>query len=85
MGSHPLQSSSEKLFTHRVRELFTATMITAITRPDMVVTIVSVNRNAKASYSVPFEGDLYTIKHRGGRIIGTIPVSVNGLYKVDHY
>ena len=52
--------------------------------PDMGVTIVSISQIAKAGYTVSFEGDSCKIKNRSGTIIGTIPATSNGLYKVDH-
>ena len=51
--------------------------------PDILVTIVSVNQITKAEYTVSFKANLCKIT-RGDRIIGTIPISVNRLYKVDH-
>ena len=49
----------------------------------MGITIVSINRITKAGYTVSFEGDSCKIKNQHGATIGTIPVSSNGLYKVD--
>ena len=51
--------------------------------PDMGVTIVSISRIAKAGYTVSFKGDSCKIKNCSGTIIGTIPATSNGLYKVD--
>jgi hypothetical protein len=55
----------------------------ALHAPDMGVTIVSINRITRAGYTVSFEGDSCKIKNKRGHIIGTIPASSNGLYKVD--
>ena len=55
----------------------------ALHTPDMGVTIVSISRIAKAGYAVSFEGDSCKIKNRSGAVIGTIPATSNGLYKVD--
>ena len=52
--------------------------------PDMGVTIVSVNRIAKAGYSVTFKGDVCTILDKRGQLIGVIRATQNGLYKVEH-
>jgi transposase InsO family protein len=49
----------------------------------MGVTIVSISRITKAGYTVSFEGDSCKIKNRRGVVIGTIPATSNGLYKVD--
>jgi hypothetical protein len=49
----------------------------------MGITIVSINRITKAGYAVSFEGNSCKIKNQRGATIGTIPVSSNGLYKVD--
>ena len=56
----------------------------ALHAPDMGITIVSINRITKAGYTVSFEGDSCKIKNQRGATIGTIPVSSNSLYKVDH-
>jgi hypothetical protein len=51
--------------------------------PDMGATIVSISRIAKASFSVCFEGQSCKIKDSHDKVIGIIPASDNGLYKVD--
>ena len=60
------------------------TLKDALYAPDMGLTIVSINRITAASYSVMFEGQNCKIKNKNGRIIGDIPASPNGLYKVKH-
>ncbi len=50
---------------------------------DMGATIVSISHIAKAGFSVCFEGQLCKIKDSCDKIIGEIPASNNGLYKVD--
>ena len=52
--------------------------------PDMGVTIVSVNRIAKAGYTVTFSHDVCSILNKSGTQVGSINASKNGLYKVDH-
>ena len=51
--------------------------------PDMALTIVSIGRIARSGCAVIFEDDVCRIK-RGGKIIGVVPASANGLYRVDH-
>jgi hypothetical protein len=51
--------------------------------PDMGATIVSISRIAKAGFSVCFEGQSCKIKDACNKVIGIIPASDNGLYKVD--
>ena len=55
----------------------------ALHAPDMGATIVSISRIAKAGFSVCFEGQSCKIKDSRDKIIGEIPASDNGLYKVD--
>ena len=52
--------------------------------PNMGVTIVVINRIAKADYSVAFKDDSCKIKDEDGTVVGSIPASTNGLYKVQH-
>jgi len=52
--------------------------------PEMGLTLVSINWITKAGYSVTFEASTCKIKRLNGTVIGTIPASVNGLYKVEH-
>jgi hypothetical protein len=50
---------------------------------DMGATIVSISHIAKAGFSVCFEGQSCKIKDSRNKVIGVIPASDNGLYKVD--
>jgi len=52
--------------------------------PDMALTIVSISRITKTGCAVSFEGDACKIKSKAGKIIGVVPASANGLYRVDH-
>jgi Pol polyprotein len=52
--------------------------------PDMGLTIVSISHIASAGYFVTFEGNSCKIKDKKGVIMGSIAVSPNGLYKVEH-
>jgi len=52
--------------------------------PEMGLTLVSIDRITKAGYSVTFEASTCKIKCLNGTVIGTIPASVNSLYKVEH-
>ncbi len=52
--------------------------------PDMALTIVSISRITKAGCAVSFEGDACKIKNKAGKVIGVVPASANGLYRVDH-
>jgi len=52
--------------------------------PEMGLTIVSINQITKAGYSVIFEASTCKIKCPNGTVIGTIPVTANSLYKVEH-
>ena len=57
----------------------------ALHAPDLCLTVVSIGRIIKAGYAVQFAGDSCDIKKgEDGRIIGRIPVSANGLFKVEH-
>ena len=51
--------------------------------PDMALTVVSISRIAKAGCSVSFEGNTCKIK-QGQKTLGIVPVTPNGLYRVDH-
>ena len=51
--------------------------------PDMGVTIVSINRITKAGYSLLFDETCCWIRDRNKNYVGKIPVSINGLYKVE--
>ena len=56
----------------------------ALYAPEMALTIVSIGRITKAGCAVTFEGDSCTIKNHTCKLIGVVPASINGLYKVDH-
>jgi hypothetical protein len=51
--------------------------------PEMGTTIVSVNRIVKAGYAVTFKDNTCQIRNKSDKVIGTIPASQNGLYKVN--
>ncbi len=50
----------------------------------MALTIVSISRITKMGCAVSFEGDACKIKSKASKIIGVVPTSANGLYRVDH-
>jgi len=50
---------------------------------DMGATIVLISRIAKAGFLICFEGQSCKIKDLHDKVIGVIPASDNGLYKVD--
>jgi hypothetical protein len=53
--------------------------------PNLSNTVISVNRISLAGYSVTFEDSKCIIKDkRRNMVIGVIPMSPNGLYKVEH-
>src|SRR6266403_2546778 len=52
--------------------------------PDMGQTIISISRITSTGHSVLFEGKSCRIKNKDGKIVGNIPMSPNGLYKVEH-
>ena len=56
----------------------------ALYAPEMALTVISINRIAKAGYSVLFEKEACKIKDGGGKIVGVIPANNNGLYRVEH-
>ena len=47
------------------------------------LTVLSIGHIIKAGYTMQFEARLCKIK-KGGSIIGSIPVNMNGLFKVEH-
>src|SRR5260370_19606267 len=51
--------------------------------PDIGLTVISVSKIANAGYRVLFEGKPCKIKDPEGKIVGKIPKSTNGLYRVD--
>ena len=55
----------------------------ALHAPDMGATIVSISRITKAGFSVCFEAQSCKIKDLRDKVIGVIPASDNGLYKVN--
>jgi hypothetical protein len=52
--------------------------------PEMALTIISIGRITSAGHSVIFEPKSCKIKNPAGKLIGNIPASSNGLYKVEH-
>ncbi len=50
----------------------------------MALTIVSISCITKVGCAVSFEGDACKIKNKAGKVIGVVPASANGLYRVDH-
>jgi hypothetical protein len=50
----------------------------------MALTIVSIGRITSTGYSVAFEQKSCKIKNKSGKVVGDIPASSNGLYKVEH-
>jgi hypothetical protein len=55
----------------------------ALYAPDLGLTVVSIGRIVKAGCTVEFEGGTCKIK-RDGHVIGNVPASANGLFKVEH-
>src|SRR6266478_3675271 len=51
---------------------------------DMRQTIVSISRITAAGHSLTFEGMRCKIVNKAGKVVGDIPLSPNGLYKVEH-
>ena len=52
--------------------------------PEMTLTIISISRITRAGNSVTFKDKSCEIKNKSGKVIGTIPATSNGLYKVEH-
>ena len=52
--------------------------------PDMGITVVSIDRITKAGYSVTFQASVCKIRRPSSTVIGRIPTTANGLYKVQH-
>jgi hypothetical protein len=52
--------------------------------PEMVLTIISIGCITSAGHSVTFKPKSCKIKNPAGKLIGNIPTSSNGLYKVEH-
>jgi hypothetical protein len=55
----------------------------ALHMPDMGPTIVSIRWIIRAGCVILFEGDSCYIKNKKGKVIGKIPRSTNGLFKVE--
>jgi hypothetical protein len=55
----------------------------ALHAPDIGATVVSIGHIAKAGYTVLFDGGTCKIQNKNSKVIGQIPVSQNGLYKVE--
>jgi hypothetical protein len=56
----------------------------ALHAPDMGLTVVSISRITGAGHTVSFEGKSCKIRNKAGVLIGDIPASASGLYKVEH-
>ena len=56
----------------------------ALHAPDMGLTVVSISRITGAGHTVSFEGKSCKIRNQAGVLIGDIPASASGLYKVEH-
>jgi hypothetical protein len=56
----------------------------ALHAPDMGLTIMSIRWIVRVGCLVLFEGDSCYIKNKKGKVIGKIPRSTNGLFKVEH-
>ena len=56
----------------------------ALHAPDMALTVVSISRIAKAGLVISFQGDTCKITNEQGQVVGTIPSTNNGLYRVEH-
>ena len=66
-------------------ESFTTVLLrNALHAPEMGTTIISISRITKAGYSVTFDASTCKIRNPSGKLIGIIPQSTNGLYKVEH-
>ena len=52
--------------------------------PDMALTIISIGRITSAGSSISFENVACKIKNKVGKLIGNIPASKSGLFKVEH-
>ena len=52
--------------------------------PDMALTIISIGRITSAGHTVTFENKACKIKNKAGKLIGSIPASTSGLFKVEH-
>jgi hypothetical protein len=52
--------------------------------PDMGITIISISRIASAGYAALFRANFCCIFDSKQRRVGHVPVTLNGLYRVDH-
>ena len=52
--------------------------------PDMALTIVSISQIVNSGCSVSFKKKSCKIKNKSGKVVGDIPASSNGLFKVEH-
>jgi hypothetical protein len=52
--------------------------------PDIGLTVMSISHIANARNSMSFEGQECKIQNKNRNVIGRIPTSMNGLYKVEH-
>jgi len=68
------------------REVLTPVLLKdTLHAPQIGLTIVSIGHIAKAGYSVSFEDNHCKIrKDQDQRVVGSIPTTGNGLYKVEH-
>jgi len=55
----------------------------ALHAPDISATVVSIGRIAKAGFTVLFDNGTCKIQNKNAKVIGQIPMSQNGLYKVE--
>ena len=51
--------------------------------PHLALTVISVDRISQAGYLVTFEDGVCKVAKKGGKVIGTIPRSAHGMYKVE--
>jgi len=56
----------------------------ALHAPDIGATVISISHITKAGYTVLFNDSTCKIQNKNSKVIGQIPVSQNGLYKVEH-
>jgi hypothetical protein len=55
----------------------------ALHAPNISTTVVSIGCIVKARYTILFDGGTCKIQNKNSKVIGQIPVSQNGLYKVE--
>jgi hypothetical protein len=56
----------------------------ALHTPDIGLTVVSIGQIAGSGHTVAFKRNECQIKNQKDTIIGRIPISTNGIYKVQH-